>query len=54
MSSLAAAYAEAGNFEDAVFWQQRSLADTNLDKERRENREKRLELFKNKKPYRME
>ncbi len=49
--TLAAAYAESGNFEEAIKRQQQAidLLDKDADKT---PYEKRLELYKNSKPYR--
>jgi tetratricopeptide (TPR) repeat protein len=48
--TLAAAYAELGNFEEAVRWQEAALADA--DFRNNEDFRRRLELYRNKKPYR--
>ena len=53
-AALAAAYAETGDFDLAIAEQKKVLADTSLDKQDRERMEKRLALYQNKKPYRME
>jgi Zn-dependent membrane protease YugP/tetratricopeptide (TPR) repeat protein len=50
LAVLAAAYAEAGNFEEAVKWQTKSL-DGSLPEEKAEL-QKRLERYRNRKPYR--
>jgi tetratricopeptide (TPR) repeat protein len=52
--TLAAAFAEAGNFEKAVAEQEKALADKSLDKDDRAKAEKRLALYREKKPYRDE
>ncbi len=51
-AALAAAYAEVGDFDRAVAEQEKVLADKSLDKEDRAKMEKRLALYKDKKPYR--
>ena len=50
--TLAAAYAENGQFDEAAKYQVRALEDTAFAKEYGEPARKRLELYKNKKPYR--
>jgi tetratricopeptide (TPR) repeat protein len=47
MDTVAAAYAEAGNFEEAVRWQQRAV-----DAEKNDDFRSRLELYRKKQPYR--
>lgn len=49
---LAAAYAAAGRFDDAVKWQKLALANPNLDKSRRDEARQRLNIFELGKPYR--
>ncbi len=53
-ATLAAAHAEAGDFELAVVEQRKALDDKSLDKDDRAKMEKRLELYRAKKPYRDE
>jgi tetratricopeptide (TPR) repeat protein len=53
-AALAAAYAETEDFDQAVAEQKKALADPSLDKQDRERLEKRLALYQNKKPYRLE
>jgi tetratricopeptide (TPR) repeat protein len=48
---LAAAHAEAGAFEPAVKWESRAI-ELVSDDEARENYRNRLELYRQKKPYR--
>lgn len=50
MDVLAAAYAEAGDFAEAVRWQERALADPQYRDD--ENMKRRLELYRKKMPYR--
>ena len=50
--TLAAAHAEAGDFDAAVKEQQKALDDKGLGKEERKAAEERLELYKAKKPFR--
>lgn len=52
--TLAAAYAETGDFERAIAEQRQALEDMMLDKEERKKRKARLELYRAKKPYRDE
>ena len=52
MDTLAAAHAEAGNFEAAVHWQQRALDDPRLKDDADARR--RLELYRKKQPYRQD
>jgi Tfp pilus assembly protein PilF len=56
MSTLAAACAEAGQFNEAVKWQKKALADMDsaLDKTEAEQARKRLKLYEESKPYRDE
>ena len=49
MDTLAAAYAETGNFEEAVSWQERAVTLNNNDLYHR-----RLELYRKKQPYRQD
>lgn len=53
LGTLAAAYAETGNFEEAIKWEKRCIAIGLPEKDRRHAREE-LELFKQGKPYRLE
>ena len=50
METLAAVHAQAGNFEDAVRWQERALQNPELTLQ--DDAHHRLELYRNKKPYR--
>jgi hypothetical protein len=56
LDTLAAAYAEAGRFEEAVRWQEKALADPALAKqvsrEEYARCRQRLDLYKQRKPYR--
>jgi serine/threonine-protein kinase len=52
LDTLAAAYAEAGRFEDAVRYQNRALADPALKDDFRAAARERLELYRQKKPFR--
>jgi tetratricopeptide (TPR) repeat protein len=49
MDTLAAAYAETGNFDEAIRWQESAIEISNSDAYRR-----RLELYRKKQPYRQE
>jgi TonB family protein len=52
--TLAAAYAEAGDFDQAVKYEKHALDDSSVSSKEREEREKRLALFEHKKPFREE
>jgi tetratricopeptide (TPR) repeat protein len=52
IDALAAAYAEAGGFEQAVKYEKQSLTDSSLAPKERQEREKRLALFQQRKPFR--
>jgi tetratricopeptide (TPR) repeat protein len=52
--TLAAAYAEAGDFDRAVKYEKEELNDSSLAPKQREEREKRLALFQQRKPFRDE
>ncbi len=54
LDTLAAAYAESGDFEKAVEFQKKAVEAANFPITDKEEAEKRLELYKNKKPYREE
>jgi tetratricopeptide (TPR) repeat protein len=54
LDTLAAAYADAGQFEEAVRYQTRALEDPALKGDLRTAAEKRLELYRQKKPFREE
>ncbi len=49
--ALAAAYAEAGSFEEAVRWQEQALADAAYPN--RDDGQRRLDLYRKKQPYRL-
>lgn len=51
MDTLAAAYAEIGDFDQAVLWQQRALEDPSWNTE---SARARLELYRAKEPYRQD
>jgi len=51
---LAAAYAEAGDFDQAVKHERQALNDSSLVRKEREEREKHLALFQQRKPFRDE
>jgi hypothetical protein len=51
IDTLAAAYAEAGNFDSAVKWETRYL-QFNLSKHRADGARRRLALYQQKQPYR--
>ena len=52
LDTLAAAYAEAGDFKNAVEWQEKAIKAGDMPIKDMDAAKKRLELFKNKKPYR--
>jgi tetratricopeptide (TPR) repeat protein len=52
LDTLAAAYAEAGQFEEAVRYQTRALKDPSLSGDLRTAARERLELYRQKKPFR--
>ena len=54
IDTLAAAYAEAGDFDQAAKYERQALNDSSLATKKRKEREKRLVLFQQRKPYRDE
>ncbi len=54
IDSLAAAQAEVGNFAEAVKWQEKALENPSWTKEEQDDAKERLQLYKDKKPYRDE
>jgi tetratricopeptide (TPR) repeat protein len=54
LDTLAAAYAELGQFDKAVEWQEKALKAGDIPVKDQDAARKRLELFKQKKPYRDE
>jgi tetratricopeptide (TPR) repeat protein len=54
LGTLAAAYAECGQFEEAITWQRKALEDASYAKEYGDDARKRLALYKLGKPYRQD
>src|SRR5262245_36439768 len=54
LDTLAAAYAETGDFAKAVEWQEKAVRAGDIPIRDRDGARKRLELYKQKKPYREE
>ena len=52
--SLAAAYAETGEFDEAVRWLTKALESPDFPEEQREDAQLRLKLYEEGKPYRQE
>jgi len=50
---LAAAYAEAGDYAEAVRWQKKALEDESIKKKWGDGADRLLDLFKDKTPYRL-
>jgi TonB family protein len=50
--TLAVAYAEAGDFDQALKYEKQSLSDSSLAPKEREQRQKRVALFEQRKPFR--
>ncbi len=52
LATLAAAYAEVGQFDEAERYQKEALEDSHLRESDRDDYRQRLELYKQKRPYR--
>jgi tetratricopeptide (TPR) repeat protein len=52
--TLAVAYAETGDFDQAIKYEKQALTDSSLAPKERQEREKRLALFQQRKPFRDE
>jgi hypothetical protein len=52
LDTLAAAFAEAGNFRRAIAWQVRALSFPDFVRDEGEKARQRLELYKQRRPYR--
>jgi Zn-dependent protease/Tfp pilus assembly protein PilF len=52
LGTLAAAYAEAGDFAEAVAWQQKAQADPAYEKQHGEGARQRIQLYEARTPYR--
>ena len=54
LDTLAAAYAESGDFDNAVKVQQQAIDDVDFMKEEGDDARKRLKLYRDKTPFRDE
>jgi len=54
MDTLAAAYARAGNFKEAIHWQERALENPQLSPEVQNRMRARLQLYRDGKAYQEE
>ncbi len=52
LDTYAAAFAEKGNFDEAIKWQEKAFADPYFTKEKGDEARKRLQLYREKKPFR--
>src|SRR5207249_3879936 len=52
LDTLSVAYAEVGNFEQAIRWQKKALEDPTYEKEDGDDAKVKLALFEKKQPFR--
>jgi tetratricopeptide (TPR) repeat protein len=52
IDTLSVAYAEAGDFDQAIRWQRKALEDPSYEREERDNAREKLALYDKKQPFR--